>query len=203
MQGRREKRTLISNDYTKLEDMVLKTAAQFFGDELFCFFKIKGRPLRPAPTEQIHLEAQRMYEDFNYEITSRLWYHFEFESDSICTADFLRFREYEAVTSRTYGVDVVTYVICSSNVKQIKTKIKLGINTYRIKVIRLKDNSADNIFQNFLAKDAAKIQKRDLFPILLTPLMSGKMPLKERFLQGFDILRKHYVQIDNEDLKRR
>ena len=41
--------------------------------------------------------------------------HLEFESDSVTREDLRRFREYEAATSRTFQVAVITYVICSSN----------------------------------------------------------------------------------------
>ena len=58
-----------------------------------------------------------MYEDFLYEMENGMYYHFEFESDSISTEDFRRFREYEASTARIYKAPVVTYVICSSEVR--------------------------------------------------------------------------------------
>lgn len=41
-----------------------------------------------------------MYQDFLYEMENGLWYHFEFESDSVSVHDLRRFREYEASTSR-------------------------------------------------------------------------------------------------------
>ena len=117
----------IAGDYTHLEDMAMKSAAQFFGEEMLGFLGIHKKVLRVAPTELIHLEAHQLYEDFNFEMEGGEWYDFEFESDSIKTADLKRFREYEAVASRTYGVTVVTYVICSSNVKEFMTELNEGI----------------------------------------------------------------------------
>lgn len=45
-----------------------------------------------------------MYEDYNFIMKDNRWYHLEFESDSITKDDLKRFREYEAIISRTYGV---------------------------------------------------------------------------------------------------
>ena len=53
------------DDYLHLEDMAMKTAAQFFGEELLQYLGIHEKPLRVAPTEVVHLEARQMYEDFN------------------------------------------------------------------------------------------------------------------------------------------
>lgn len=71
------KQRQIYDDYVHLEDMVMKTAAQFFGEEMLGFIGITKKVLRAAPTELIHLEARQMYEDFNYEMEDGSWYHFE------------------------------------------------------------------------------------------------------------------------------
>ncbi|MDC7286070.1 hypothetical protein NXH56_08915, partial [Bifidobacterium thermophilum] len=73
------------------------------------------------------------------------WYHLEFESDRITKDDLKRFREYEAVTSRTYGVAVTTIVVCSSKVKNQMSEITEGLNTYRVKVVRLKEMDAGSV----------------------------------------------------------
>ena len=66
-----------------------------------------------------------------------------------CTLeDLKRFREYEAATARIYRAPVVTYVICSSGAKNIRDHITEGINTYRVKLIQLKDWDADPDFKN-------------------------------------------------------
>ena len=70
----------------------MKTAAQFFGEELLQYVGVSEKIKRVAPTEIIHLEARKMYQDFLYEMDSGLWYHFEFESDSITKDDLRRFR---------------------------------------------------------------------------------------------------------------
>ena len=63
---------------------------------------IHEKVLRAVPTELVELEARHMYEDFLYEMENGVYYHFEFESDSISESDLRRFREYEASTVRIY-----------------------------------------------------------------------------------------------------
>ena len=98
------------------EDLALKTAAQYFGEELLRFMGVPGVVALAAPTETVKLEARKMYQDFNYVMEGGYWVHLEFESDLITLEDLRRFREYEASTSRTHRVAVVTYVICYSQV---------------------------------------------------------------------------------------
>ena len=154
------------------------------------------------PTETIHLEVRHMYEDFNFMTDDGSWLHFEFESDALTLDDLKRFREYEAAISRTYKVPVTTYVLCSSDRKNIKTSFREGINTYRVKLIRLKKKSADLVFRRIQKKqDKGKsLTKSDLLPILLTPLMSGKLTLLERFLKGFQILKAAEATMERETL---
>ena len=104
------------------------------------------------PTELVELESRHMYEDFLYEMENGSYYHFEFESDAVSESDLRRFREYEASTVRIYGAPVVTYVICSSKVKTLRDRITDGINTYRVRLIRLKDADAEAILYTFAVK---------------------------------------------------
>ena len=71
-----------NSDLSHLEYLALKSAIDYFGDEL------------------IQLETRHMYEDFLYEMENGNWYHFEFESDPLTVDDLKRFREYEASTAR-------------------------------------------------------------------------------------------------------
>ena len=73
----------------------MKTAAQYFGEELLSYLGVKEKALRVAPTEIIQMEARQLYQDFNFEMENGWWYHFEFESDEITEDDLMRFREYE------------------------------------------------------------------------------------------------------------
>ena len=80
-------------------------------------------------TVPVPLETRHMYEDFLYEMENGMYYHFEFESDSISEDDLKRFREYEASTSRIYNAPVITYVICSSGVKKLRDSITEGTDS--------------------------------------------------------------------------
>ena len=195
-----KKKNQLPDDYTHLEDMALKTAAQYFGDELLGFFGIQKKVLRAAPTEVLHLEARQMYEDFNFEMENGEWYHFEFESDRVSEADLRRFREYEAATSRTYQVSVTTYVVCSANVKKPLSELKEGINTYRVKIVMLKKQDADRAFQRLQQKNIREIGREDMIPVILSPLMSGAMPQKERFLKGASYLKNTYKKISEDEM---
>ena len=178
------------NSFVHSEDLVLKSAAAYFGDELIHWLGIKEKALRPAPTEIVELEARHMYEDFLYEMENGTYYHFEFESDSISEEDLKRFREYEASTARLYGAPVITYVICSSRVKKLRDSITEGINTYRVKIIRLKDENADSILERILRKPAENITRADMIPVLFSPLMDGVSMQKDRIAKSIQILKK-------------
>ena len=174
------------------EDLALKTAAQFFGGELLPLLGVKGVIKYIAPTEAVKLESRQMFQDFNYDMEDGSWVHLEFESDSLTTKDLRRFREYEAAVSRTFGVAVVTYVICSSQVKRLKSELTEGINTYRVKVIRLKNRNSDLLFERLKKKKALgePLTKEDLTPLLLAPLMSGSMDIEERITESITMIQE-------------
>lgn len=172
------------------EDLALKTAAQYFGEELVPLLGIGKKVLSIAPTELVHLEARQMFQDFNFVMEDGSWAHFEFESDSITEADLKRFREYEAVTSRAYNVSVTTYVVCSSSVKELRSELWEGINVYRVAVIRLKSQNADRLFQALDEKRKRGIapDRGELVSLLLTPLMDGELTVKDRILKSLDYI---------------
>lgn len=174
------------------EDLALKTAAQFFGGELLPLLGVKGVIKYIAPTEAVKLESRQMFQDFNYAMEDGSWVHLEFESDSLTTKDLRRFREYEAAVSRTFGVAVVTYVICSSQVKRLKSELTEGINTYRVKVIRLKNRNSDLLFERLKKKKALgePLTKEDLTPLLLAPLMSGSMDIEEWITESITMIQE-------------
>lgn len=173
-----------------LEDMVMKMGIQYFGDVLLPFLGIQEPVTAVMPTELIYLEARRLNEDYNFARKDGSWLHLEFESDSVRTEDLRRFRSYEAVASYTYHVPVTTYVICSSTVKDIMSKFTEGINTYQVEIIRLKDWDADRLFEKlFEMKEKGKtILREDFIPVLVSSLMSGIMPTKDRIINGSRLL---------------
>ena len=179
-----------NSDLSHLEDLALKSAIDYFGDELIHWLRIKEKAVRSAPTEIVELETRHMYEDFLYEMENGNWYHFEFESDSLTVDDLKRFREYEASTARRINAPVITYVICSSKVRKIRNSISEGINTYRVRVIRLKDNDPGKILSQLDQKTAAGLQREDIIPLLLSPLMAEKPEQKNRIMDSIHILKK-------------
>ncbi len=184
-----------------LEDRALKSAARLFGEELMPLLGIREKVRRIAPTEEISLNPQDYLQDFNYEMTDGSWTHIEFESDSIRTEDLRRFRSYEAVTSYHHGVDVTTCVLCSSQVKKPLDCLKTGMNTYRIKVLRMKDKDADQILRELERRQKdGRLERSELLEILLTPLMSGEMPQQERIIRGFRLLKQEREHRKREEL---
>ncbi len=186
-----------------LEDRAMKMAAQFFGVELLPLLGITGKIRQIAPTEQIYLEMKDFYEDFNYLMEDGTWRHIEFESDSILDEDLRRFRAYEGVCSYYYQVEVITSVVCSSAVRELKTELREGLNTYQVHVIRLKDWSAERIIQGkLLKKGQGTLSRQDMVELLLTPLMGGTMPQKKRIEESLNLLRGVEDLLGKEDSMR-
>lgn len=172
------------------EDLALKFASAYFGEELIRWLGVKEKVLRAAPTEVVELEVRHMYEDFLYEMENGSYYHFEFESDGITVNDLRRFREYEASTSRLYNAPVVTCVICSSKTKDIRNSITEGLNTYYVKVIRLKDENGEQILDQIMQKPVESISRNDIIPVLFSPLMDGTSRVAERIRKGILVLKR-------------
>lgn len=186
-----------------LEDRALKAAAQFFGKELLPEMGITGTVKRTAPTEQVYLELKDFNEDFNYEMTDGTWTHLEFESDSITVEDLRRFRAYEAVISYHYGVEVTTWVLCSSHAKELRSELTQGINTYHVRIIRMKDKDAGKIIHDLERKQSnSQLVRHELLHLLLTPLMGGEMPQSERITRSIRILQNEQEHLDHEELMR-
>ena len=186
------------------EDLALKTAAQYFGKELLPLLGIPGEVKYIAPTESVKLETRQMYQDFNYVSEEGSWIHLEFESDAVTDDDLRRFREYEAATSRTFHVAVITYVICSSKVKRLKAALVEGINVYHVKIIRLKDDDADQLLSGLeeKQKQGIPLEKAELVSLLLTPLMSGSMEIGDRIIKSFGIMKKSGDAVTEMELEK-
>lgn len=176
-------------DLSHLEDLALKSAADYFGAELLHWIGIPGKIIRSSPTEIVELETRHMYEDFLFEMEDGTWCHFEFESDAITADDLKRFREYEAATARRVNAPVITYVICSSKARRLLDHITEGLNTYRVKVIRLKDHDQKALLDSLSLKASASLERTDIIPLLLSPLMAEEENRKSCILQGIRILK--------------
>lgn len=80
--------------------------------------------------------------------------------------------------------------------------LREGINPYRVRVIRLKEQNVEAFLEHLRSKPDHRLKKEDLVPIVLMPLMDGKMPQKERARRGFEILKRSYPHVSKEDLER-
>ena len=181
----------ISSAFHQIEDAVLKTMMQFFSEELFPYFNIEGEIDHIGPTETIHLELKKFYEDFNFVMKDGSWIHFEFQSSNNKPIDNLkRFRCYEALASYQHNIDVHTYVLYSGTIEHPVTEFTSGINTYRIHPIIMKGHRAEEVFDNITEKlnHSIPLKKEDLVPLTLCPLMSGDIPQKERIKQAIQII---------------
>lgn len=173
------------------EDAALKTAMHFFAEELLPFWGIEGKVVGFAPTEQVHLEIQKLYQDTNLIMEDGSWKHFEFQSKNEGLAGLKRFRQYEATASRQYGVSVITYVLFSGKIQNPMTEFTEGINTYRIIPIIMKKENAYIFLKELLEKKNAEkpITREELVRLTLCPLMGGEIGIKQRLQIACEITR--------------
>ena len=190
-----------SSDIGQHEDAVLKMSMQFFADELLPYFNIKGKVVSFAPTELVHLELQKLFQDFNFVMEDGTWKHFEFQSTNEGVKGLKRFRAYESITSYQYNVTVETYVLFSGNINNPMTEFTEGFNTYRIMPIIMQDYNADELLKKLERKQSNgdTITKEDLIPLVLCPLMGGISFAKDRINRAYRIIRKT-SEIKKEDI---
>lgn len=173
-----------------IEDSVMKTMVRFFADEMLPYLGIKGKVKMIAPTEEIHMEIKRLYEDMNLIMEDGTWKHFEFQSTNGGITDLKRFRVYEALTSQENKVPVVTYVLFSGKIQNPQYQFTEGINTYRVIPIIMQNKNADRIIRKLMKKQARgkPIDRQELVALALTPLMQGKIPMKDRIKNALQIV---------------
>ncbi len=188
---------------TPVEDRIMKDAMQYFGSELFPRLGIEGTVTAVAPTESVDIQMKDLLSDYTFELDHSQWRHLEFESDRVTRRDLIRFRASEALTSHIYGVDVVTTVICTANVKKPVTELHTGISTYRIHLVSMKDADGDKKIERVeQLQGSAQVKREDLVELLLTPLMSGKTSVKERIQRTMQILHREREHLGEEDYRR-
>ena len=177
---------------SKHEDVALKATAEFFINEIMPALEIEGKVVASLATEGIVLNLKKGFQDFNFLMADDTIKHFEFQSTNEGLIGLKRFRMYEAVISYQNQRAVTTYVLFSGNIKRPMTEFKEGINTYKVVPIILRDKDADEILIRLRQKvDAGEpVNKADLLPLCLSPLMGGKMTHKERIMAAYDITRR-------------
>lgn len=185
------------------EDAAMKTVMQFFADELLPYFGIKEKAVRIAPTELVHLEVKKLFEDFNLEMEDGSWLHFEFQSTNEGRKGLKRFRTYEALTSYQHDVSVTTCVLFSGNIRHPMFKFKEGLNTYRVHPIIMKSKNADRVLEKLEKKIriGSPLVNTDLIPLVLTPLMGGESSLMERFRAAFRTIKQSKACTSKETQK--
>ena len=79
-------------------------------------------------------------------------------------------------------LSITTYVVCSGKIRNPKTQLTEGINTYKIIPIRLADKNADEFIKTLDEKmqHGVPILRSELVWLTLTPIMGGSMPIKDR-----------------------
>ena len=193
----------LESSLTQQEDAVLKTAMRFFADELLPYFHIEGKVVDFAPTELVHMELRKLYEDMNLVMEDGTWKHFEFQSTDGGIPDLKRFRVYEAMASYQNNVAVTTYVLYSGKIRNPVTEFTEGVNTYRVIPVMLLDQDADKEIQKIRQKleQGELITRKNLVSLTLCPLMSGEMSQKERIQAAFSIMRK-ITSVDSNEIRK-
>ena len=177
----------------QVEDAALKTMLQFFADELLPYFHINGEVDHIGPTEIVHLELKKFYQDFNLVMKDGSWTHFEFQStNDKALTDLKRFWAYEALTTYQHNVVIRTYVLFSGNIEHPLTEFTSGFNTYRVHPIIMKGHRAEEIFNsiNYKLEHSIPLSKEDLVPLTLSPLMGGDISQKERIRTALHIVQQ-------------
>lgn len=185
------------------EDVALKTVARFFADELLPHFGIEGKVVSFGPTELVHIDIAKFYQDINLVMENGEWKHFEFQSTNEGLEGLKRFRVYEALSSYQNKVSVTTYVLYSGKIKNPMTKFTEGQNTYRIVPIIMQDENADELFEELTAKveRGEELTRADLVPLTLCMLMGGEMSMKDRVKKAYEVTR-NAISVDPEDIRK-
>ena len=106
------------------EDLALKTAVQYFGEELMPLLGIKGKAEYIAPTEIVKLEARDLYQDFNYAMKEKCWVHLKILQTSQDCITQLELEKMQAVLY-TFADKFLTGDELN-NVKEVLVMTKLG-----------------------------------------------------------------------------
>ena len=95
-------------------------------------------------------------------------------------------------------------MICSSRVAEPVTELAEGINVYRVRVIRMRGRDGDKVFAGLEEKrrNGGKVQRAELVPLLLTPLMSSRLSVRERIVKSLEILQEEEAAVTGLEMEK-
>ena len=105
----KEKKEKTPAHISQHEDTALKATAQFFQEEIMPVLNIEGTVVSVLPTEGIHLELRKGFEDFNYLMSDDTIKHFEFQSTNEGKAELKRKIEMKEALTKA---DLLPLVLC-------------------------------------------------------------------------------------------
>ena len=183
----------------KHEDAVMKMGFDYFRNTILKTLGIDYQYEEIGPTELVELTIQSLYMDFTFLTTGGFYIHTEFQTTDKKEADLRRFHAYDAVYSNKTGKKVITYVIYSGGITNVKSELDCGLYTYRVQPIYLKDKNADEVFRKLKQKqdNGEAFTEDDYAALSLTPLMSGKMSRKDMFKEAI-CLAKPNIELSAE-----
>ena len=180
----------------KHEDLIMKKAMDVFSQEGLKFFGIDKKVKDSSSTEIVVLEAKNLHMDYTFLMEDDTYIHVEFQTTDKGKDDLRRFRAYESLLSFQIGKDVVTYVVYSNGIQNVKTILETGINQYNVKAISMYDKDGDIVIQEVEEKlnNNIEVTKQDLIALTFTPIMSGKLSKLDKIIKSIKLVKK----IDNE-----
>ena len=180
----------------KHEDLIMKKAMDVFAEEGLKFFGIDKKVKDSSSTEIVVLEAKNLHMDYTFLMEDDTYIHVEFQTTDKGKDDLRRFRAYESLLSFQTGKDVVTYVVYSNGIQNVKTILETGINQYNVKVISMFDKDGDIVIKEVEEKlnNNIEVTKHDLIALTFTPIMSGKLSKLDKIIKSIRLVKK----IDNE-----
>ena len=178
---------------TKHEDAVMKMGFDYFRNTILKTLGIDYQYEEIGPTELVELTIHSLYMDFTFLTTGGFYIHTEFQTTDKKEAYLRRFHAYDAVYSNKTGKQVITYVIYSGGITNVKSELDCGLYTYRVQPIYLKDKNADEVFLKLKQKqdNGEAFTEDDYAALSLTPLMSGKMSRKDMFKEAIRLTKSN------------
>ncbi|WP_410746550.1 RpnC/YadD family protein [Clostridium neonatale] len=174
----------------------MKKAMDVFAEEGLKFFGIDKKVKDSSSTEIVVLQAKNLHMDYTFLMEDDTYIHVEFQTTDKGKEDLRRFRAYESLLNFQTGKDVVTYVVYSNGIQNVKTILETGINQYNVKAISMYDKDGDIVIQEVEEKlnNNIEVTKQDLIALTFTPIMSGKLSKLDKIIKSIRLVKK----IDNE-----